>query len=35
VDTILTQDDERRTLQLQIDELKHDQKELGAKKDFE
>lgn len=35
VEAILAKDDERKTLQLKIDELKHEQKELGAKKDYE
>ena len=35
VDAILAKDDERKSLQLKIDELKHQQKELGAKKDYE
>jgi seryl-tRNA synthetase len=35
VNAILARDDERKALQLKIDELKHQQKELGAKKDFE
>ncbi|PJA47859.1 MAG: serine--tRNA ligase [candidate division SR1 bacterium CG_4_9_14_3_um_filter_40_9] len=35
VDGILAKDDERKQLQLQIDGLKHQQKELGTKKDYE
>lgn len=35
VEGILAKDDERKSLQLKIDELKHQQKELWAKKDYE
>jgi len=35
VDWILAKDDQRKELQLKIDTLKHQQKELWAKKDFE
>lgn len=35
VEAILAKDDERKSLQLKIDAMKHEQKELGAKKDYE
>ncbi len=35
VDAILAKDDQRKELQLKIDTMKHQQKEMAAKKDYE